>query len=189
MRNLIYRSSAKILVILFTVMIVITGCQQCPKFSDKTKDIDSMLREKRSEIDYKDYVSIKMEPSEILFNKTTEKQVVDNEYCSIVYKVKVENIRNENIKINLKVLIPDELTSTIIYGDHSLGPRNKYIKLKPGEKIDIGFGTIMKHLDRLSKSQKELFENYKNILYIELLINGKKVYYKINALKEHSCNK
>lgn len=184
MKNLIYRNSIIILVFLFIVMTIITGCQQTPKFSQKTKDIDSMLKEKNNEIDYKDYVSIKMKPSEILFNKTTEEQGIDNELCSIIYKVIIENIRNENIKINLKLLIPDELTSTIVYGETTLGPRKKYIELKPGERINISMGTLMKHLDRLSENEKKLFEKYKDILYIELLINGKKSYAKISVLKE-----
>ena len=80
------------------------------------------------------------------------------------------------------MLIPDELTSTMIYGEPSLGPRPKDIDLKPGEKIDIAHGTIIKHINTFSEDEKELFEKYKDTLYVELLINNKKSYFRINAL-------
>lgn len=147
---------------------------------------DIMINENRSEIDYKDYVTIEMKPSEILFDKTTVEQTIDNEFCNIVYYVIIENITDENINIILKILIPDELTSTMIYGEPSLGPRPKYIELKPGEKIDIAHGTLLKHMNRLREAEKEIFEKYKDTLYIELLINDKKSYCKINALSDSS---
>ncbi|RKD31264.1 hypothetical protein [Thermohalobacter berrensis] len=182
-RNLSYGSSVIILAFLFVVINTISGCEQAPSFSKNVKDIKFMLKEKKSEIDYENYVNVKMKPSKILFNKTTEEQVLDNKLCNIVYTVIVENISSENIKINLKLFIPDELSSTIVYGATTLGPRKKDVILKPGERINIGMGTLIKHLNNLSEKEKELFDDYKDILYIELLINDKKSYAKISALK------
>jgi hypothetical protein len=82
------------------------------------------------------------------------------------------------------MFLPPELITKFVYGDNTLGPRKDDIKLKANEKLNIYFGTIVKHYNKLSRAEKETFDNFKNTVYFEFLIDGKKSYTEINAVNK-----
>ncbi|KYO68571.1 hypothetical protein [Thermovenabulum gondwanense] len=168
--------------ILFSFLFL-TGCKYfaTPFLPDVDFVIDR-INSGASEIDYEKYVRIEMYKSRLLFDHTTVEGGPDDELCNLIYDFRVINISNETIKVNLKWFVPPELNPIIIAGQkmEMLSP-HEYRELKPGEKIHVEVGVLMKHYNKLSEEEKKIFHQYKDTLYFELRINGKRAYAKVSA--------
>ena len=57
---------------------------------------------------------------------------------------------------------------------------NKVSILKPGKGVYVTFLAFVKHTNNLSEEEKALLVCFKDTLYIEMRINGKAVYAKLN---------
>lgn len=172
----------KKMIVLFIILLPIFLTLSCNnknmnhKFLESSMEIQDKLKNNSYSTGYKDFLEVVIKPTDLLFNKTTVDQHKDEDVSSIVYNVRFKNITQRNIKINLKLFIPNELGEKIIYGERTFGPKKSDTILKPNEVIDIDFGTLMKHYDKLSEEEKELFEKYKDTIYFEVKIDDQ-VYY------------
>ncbi|SHM73891.1 hypothetical protein SAMN05660826_01804 [Caldanaerovirga acetigignens] len=168
--------------ILFSFLFL-TGCKYfaTPFLPDVDFVIDR-INSGESEIDYEKYVRIEMYKSRLLFDHTTVEGGPDDELCNLIYGFRIYNISNEPIKINYKKFVPPELSKIIIAGlEDEFYPPHRYLKLKPGERIFDEGGVLMKHYNKLSEEEKKIFHQYKDTLYFELRINGKRAYAKVSA--------
>lgn len=152
-----------------------------PKYSGwqtTVHDIIACINENKSEIDYKQYLSVEIRESQVIFNKTHMNQkVIDNDFCNLLYNVYLKNITTEDVQVGFKFYIPNEMTSSIIWGDTTAGDLDSSKEvLKPGQGYNVTLGTLMKHPNKLSIEENEIFEKLKDTLYMELIINGKKAY-------------
>ncbi|WP_353097580.1 hypothetical protein [Tissierella praeacuta] len=174
-------------IVFLSVILILIFSTLTVNYVNKRKELDSIMsvdevkesvKLNLSEFDYKDYVTIEMKESELLFNSTTPEKVVDNEFNNLRYVTRIRNISKETIQLYFKFHIPPELTNSVIYGDVYF---ENNIELKPQEAIRMGAGILMKHYDLLGNKEKELFEEFKDILYLELNINDKKAYMKVTS--------
>ncbi|SES69001.1 hypothetical protein [Anaerobranca gottschalkii] len=169
--------------LILILMISLFGCSYKTETNNEKKyltidDIIMILEKGDYEIDYRDYVEVEIFESKLLFNKTTIAQVVDEEFCNIVYSTKVKNISDETIELNVVFYIPKELIErNIIISSYWF---DQFIELDPGRRLFMDAGIIMKHYDRLNEEEREIFERLKNTLYFEVTVNGKKGYGKVS---------
>lgn len=172
-------------IVFLSIMLTLIFLSLTINYANKRKELSSIMNVNEvkesielnlSEFDYEDYVTIEMKESELLFNSTTPEKLVDNEFNNLRYVTRIRNISKETIQLYFKFHIPPELTNSIIYGDVYF---KNNIELKPQEAIRMGAGILMKHYDLLGNKEKELFEEFKDILYLELNIDGKKAYMKV----------
>ncbi|ABY91471.1 hypothetical protein [Thermoanaerobacter sp. X514] len=172
-----------IIIYLLFSFLLLTGCQYFadPFLPDVSFVIDR-INSGESEIDYEKYIKIEMYKSRLLFDHTTEEGGPDDEACNLIYEFRVINISDETIKVNLKRFVPPELNQIIIAGQQTeMFSPHEYIVLKPGERIHAEGGVLMRHYNKLSEEEKEIFNKYKDTLYFELRINGKKAYVKVSS--------
>jgi len=174
-------------IVIFSV-ILISGCMQNNDFSPDVYEVIDKIKTGESEINYKEYINVDFEETQLLFNHTTEEQKYDENLCTITYKIHIQNINNKPITLNLKMFLPPELITKFVYADNTLDPKEDDIKLKANEKLNIYFGTIVKHYNKLSQAEKETFDNFRNTVYFEFLIDGKKSYTEINAVNKENHN-
>lgn len=161
-------------------------------FLEDVKEVINKIENNASEVDYKDYLEVSFNKSRILYNHTADVPTQDDEFCSLVYsKVHIKNISGKPIAVNVKIFLPYELASKFVFTDATLGPReDKYERLKnfylkENERINISFNVIAKHYNNaLSIEEKEIFDKYRDTLYFQFLIDGKKSYAKIDASEE-----
>lgn len=146
-------------------------------FCKNTDEVIKMIEDNKSEINPYDYIDIIMKDSELLFNKTTEKQVVDKELCNLMYDVSFKNKTKDIITFNFVMYIPKEMYNIILTIEPSVS-KSEDLVLEPGKGTGIGSGRLMTHYDKLDKEKREIFEKYKNTVYFEFHINGKKAYVK-----------
>jgi len=167
------------------ILITLSSCttKQIPdineSFAQNNKELNELIVNNSSEIDYTKYLRIEMKDSELVYNKTKENQEVDKNFCNLKYKYSFYNISNEPIKINYKIFFPIEMTEDIIVTNTSaIDPKKEDVVLQPQERTGGTIGALMIHYDKLDRKQKEVFDKNKSILYIEMHINGKKTYIK-----------
>lgn len=152
-----------------------------PKYSGwptTVHDVMVSINENKSEIDYKEYLSVEVRKSEVIFNKThMDQEIINNDFCNLVYNVYLKNITNKDVEVGFKFYIPNEMTTSIIFVDTTVGDlKSSKKKLKPGQGYDITLSTLMKHPNKLNIEENEIYEKLKDTLYMELIINGKKAY-------------
>ncbi len=147
-------------------------------FSKDTNEIIKNIEENKSEINFNDFISIEMKSSELVYNKTTEKQTEDNELNNLMYNVSFKNKTKDVITFKFKMFIPNELAESIIVSTEPSIPSSEDLVLEPGKGTGIDSGRLMIHYNKLDKVKKELFEKYKDTLYFEFHMNGKRAYVK-----------
>jgi hypothetical protein len=151
-------------------------------FSFDVEEVIKSIRENRSEINPYDYLLLSIEETEVMRNIINEDGKEDDSASSIIYRVHLTNNTEETINIDLVVYPHEELSGNMELNEYFF-PRGKYTELGPGQKINIGHGSTMKHIDMMTVIEKKLLEDYKDIIYLEFLINGKKAYEKIEFEK------
>ncbi|MFZ5353382.1 MAG: hypothetical protein ACOZCL_11780 [Bacillota bacterium] len=166
-----------ILLISFIAFTLLLKSSAENNFSESTDEIIKNIEDNKSELNYKDFIEIQMKDSELIFNKTTEAQTTDNEFCNLMYDVRFVNISNEAIKFKYKMFIPREMSEKIIVTDLPYEALQADT-LVPGKGTSVESGRIMIHYNKLDQKTKEIFHKFKNTLYFEFHINGKKCYVK-----------
>lgn len=183
-----YKKSKKnIIMILYLVLLIIISLSGC-KGDDNNRikselDLDQameLIENNMSEIDYNQFVKIVMKESQLVFNKTNSEQKEDGEFNNLVYEIHIQNTSNENINLYTKFFIPKELTSSIITSRETF---DEQIDLDPNKGIRIRTGVVMKHYNTLSDEEKKLFNSLKDTLFLEIKVNNKSAYTKINTNK------
>jgi hypothetical protein len=118
-------------------------------------------------------INIKIKQVNILYNKTTEKNTEDKFAANLYYVVEVKNISNEKHNIDLKLFIQNSLSTKIVIGDRTFGPKGTPFSLQKGEKIVIDYGPLIKHPDTLDKETKTILYNYMNELVAQVDVDSK----------------
>ncbi len=169
-------------ILLFTVILIGVGCQNNNvdiQYLENSDEVKKQIELGNSSNSYKKYVGIEMKETEIRLEHLMEDGSKNENNSDLYYNVIFTNISQDDIYINLKLFIPEEINSKYILGDYTLGPKKEDVLLKPGEKINIKYGTITKKYSSLTESEKEEYNKFKDILYLELLINNTKYYLKL----------
>ncbi len=95
-----------------------------------------------------------------------------------MYNVSFKNKTKDAITFNFKMFIPNELAESIIVSTEPSIPSSEDLVLEPGKGTGIDSGRLMIHYIKLDKVKKKLFEKYKDTLYFEFHMNGKRSYVK-----------
>jgi hypothetical protein len=183
-----------LVICLSLTMFLITGCKtnKGPStdefFSFDVEEVIKLIGENRSEINPYDYLLLSIEETEVMRNTINEDGKEDDSASSIIYRVYLANNTEETINIDLVVYPHEELSGNMELNEYFF-PRGKYTELGPGQKINIGHGSTMKHIDTMTIIEKKLLEDFKDIIYLEFLINGKKAYEKIELERTSTPNK
>lgn len=148
-----------------------------------TNEVLDKIRNEDNSVDYKDFISIKMKDSEILYNHTSSEAFVDNEFCNLMYSVRVENITDEEIELRVVYYLPTILYNTLKMSSSDFRLIASALRLDPGVGLRSEAGIGMTHYDKLTEEEKEIFEKYKNDLYVLLMVNGEEIYLEIDDLK------
>ncbi|WP_427337912.1 hypothetical protein [Caloranaerobacter sp. DY30410] len=178
------KKQCRLVLFLLLLFIVITSCSPIKVREDKVLDVDTIQkyaeeRKHDQDFDYLKFVKIEMEESQILFNKTTVEQREDKYLANIVYRLKIRNITSSNIKIHYTLYIPKEFAERFVIGERVFNLFVDGVEIKPNKSLNIGHGTLIRHYKLLSQEEKEIFNKYKDIVYLVLSINDKKVYLKV----------
>lgn len=146
----------------------------------KVNTIKDAIEEEKHEIDYKNFLSIKMKETELEIEKP---QFTSEKSSSAFYKFEIENISNKAIEVWYSFFISDRIISNDIVLEGAASVSNRTYNLEPGQKISASANTLIKHYEnKLTDSQREIFDDEKNYLYFEFVINGKKAYLEATSL-------
>lgn len=136
--------------------------------------------------DSKDLVNVielSMKQPEIIYNHTSTSQVEDLNFCNVIYSVRIKNITSKPMDIFVQYLIPKELSDALGYSSTQFGSLdNSLITLQPGKGYSADSGIIMKHFEKLSDKEMEIYNMYSQDLYVIILIDGKVYFTKIDNL-------
>lgn len=148
------------------------------EFFEDVRKVSDIIGKDSHTYDYSKYVKVSLGDAKFVYNKTTEEGIKDDDFCTMIYKVVVENVSEETITVSFRFFTPRELSSTILVGSPYIGPFRDY-KLKPHANVDNEFGITMKHTNKLTDKEKKLLEDYGGTIFVELKINGKTYYGKV----------
>lgn len=96
------------------------------------------------------------------------------------YKVHIKNIGNKDIKLTACIFLPDELYDSGIMLDQSIKVWKFSIDLPAKEKLNFMSATAMIHPKNFSEEQEILWDELKNTLYFQILIDKKMYYIRYN---------
>lgn len=136
----------------------------------------------KAEMDFLEDFDVVMDETTIKYNITNTDQTIDVDKCTMIQSIHFNNRTNRLIKVYVKCFVPDELFSTIVYAGSDFGSLNFY-DVKVGGNIGGESGALMKHFDKLTSKEKDLYEAYKNDLYILLSYEDKEYFIKVDDLK------
>lgn len=161
---------------IFYIILIITtinlySCNKNNKITFST-DINAAMAKISQNTNYNKYIDIIMKQpvtSPAPVKDEQGKTNSDNNYVSenLIFK----NVTDKKIKFNVKIFLAKELITSIAYAPASFG-LNKEITLAPGQSADIAAAIIMKKMELLTDEEKNIYDNYSEMVYVELKINN-----------------
>lgn len=168
----------KSIIVLFILSCVfLYGCNKGNSHLEFCKTVDEVINKienKKSEVAYENFLDITLKEPEII-SDISEGLQPDTNYIS--ENIIVKNISDYPIKISCKVYLPKEIINTIAYVPTTF-EHGEVIELGPQKELDMAAAIIMKTIDAMTEEEKNIFDKYSRVVYIEVTINGKRSYLK-----------
>ncbi len=153
-------------------------------FYDNLDDInEEIISYENSEAS--EYIDIQMDEPYIIYNKTTKEHFTDNDFCNMMYKLRLENKTKKNIKLDVKVFSSPELSKDNIEMDKVIFfETDEQLIIEPKKGWNRSSGVLLMHTDNMTDEERVLLDSLKNMLYFQVHINDKYYFFKYENKKQ-----
>lgn len=165
----IYKS---VIVLFMLSCVFLYGCNKGNSHLEFCKTVDEVINKienKKSEVAYENFLDIILKEPEIISDISDGLEPNTN-YVS--ENIIVKNISDSPIKISCKVYLAKEIINTIAYAPTTFD-HVEVIELEPQKELDMAAAIIMKRVDVMTEEEKNIFDKYSRVVYMEVTINGK----------------
>ena len=113
---------------------------------------------------------------ELVYNKTSVEQRVDNELCNLTYDLKITNLNDKPIKIIAKFFFTEKMYNTFQLSSESFGTESGEVILEPSKRLYVSAGPILKHTNKYTEKEASIFNEEFEKLQTILIINNQDYY-------------
>lgn len=170
--------------ILLFALFFLSSCKAEPATNFEYDDInrfdhqntisdDSKLGDLKIEIDY--------QKPKLVYNKTSENQRVDDEFCNLNYDLKITNLNDKPIIIVAKFFFTKEMYETFQLSRESFGTEGGKVILEPSQGIYIAAGPMLKHTDMYTEKEHSLFNEEFEKLEVVLIIDNQEYHFLLDG--------
>lgn len=126
-------------------------------------------------------IRIDYQKPELVYNKTSVEQRVDNEFCNLTYDLKITNLNDKPIKIIAKFFFTEKMYNIFQLSSESFGTESGEVILEPSKRLYVSAGPILKHTNKYTEKETSIFNEEFEKLQTILIINNQEYYLLLNG--------
>lgn len=117
-------------------------------------------------------IKIEYQKPQLLYNKTSKEQRVDDELCNLTYDLKITNLNDKPVEVTAKFFFTKKMYDTFQLSRESFGTEGGKVILEPSKGIYIATGPLIKHTNKYTKEEDSIFSEEHEKLEAILIIDN-----------------